>query len=105
MFPHHNEVPLYFAKHIYAEFVLGMHPYYTSTPLSFYGAGGGRSHACPRDSRDPGAHMEEKNLLGLPNRTFLRTHDVVESSQLAIEEQSALVEVTCMTMHGTMMAV
>ena len=31
MFPHHDQVPLYFIKHIYAEFVLDMHPDYTST--------------------------------------------------------------------------
>ena len=55
MFPHHDQVPLYFEKHIYAEFVLDMHPDYTSTPLSFYGAGGGRIHVCPGDRRDPRA--------------------------------------------------
>ena len=53
MFPHHDQVPLYFEKHIYAEFVLDMHPYYTSTPSSFYGAGGGCSHAHPGARRDP----------------------------------------------------
>ena len=47
MFPHDDQVPLYFAKHIYAEFVLDMHPDYTSTPSSFYGAGGGCTHARP----------------------------------------------------------
>ena len=40
MFPHHDQGPLYFAKHIYVELVLDMHPNYTSTPSSFYGAGG-----------------------------------------------------------------
>ena len=54
MFPHHEQVPLYFEKHIYEDFFLDMHPDYTTTPSSFYGAGGGRSHACPKDRRDPG---------------------------------------------------
>ena len=57
MFPHHDQVQLYFAKHIYAEFVLDMHPDYTSTSSSFYGAGGGCSHACIGAKRDPGAHI------------------------------------------------
>ena len=55
MFPDHDQLPLYFAKHIYAEFVMGMHPNYTNTPSSFYGAGGGRSHVRPGARRDPGA--------------------------------------------------
>ena len=105
MFPHHEQVPLYFAKHIYAEFVLDMHPDYTSTPLSFYGAGGGHNHARPGARRDPGAQPEPDPLVGHPVRTMLRTDDVVGSSQLAYEERSALVEVTRMTMHGIMMAV
>ena len=36
---------------------------------------------------------------------MLRIDDVARSSQLAYEEQSALAEVTRMTMHGTMMVV
>lgn len=31
MFPHHDQVPLYFEKHIYVDFVLDMHPNYTIT--------------------------------------------------------------------------
>ena len=82
-----------------------MHPNYTSTPSSFYGAGGGCSHACPRSRRDPGAQLEPEPLIGHPSRTMLRTNDVAGSSQLAYEERSALAEATRMTMHGTMMAV
>ena len=55
--------------------------------------------------RDPGAQLNENPLVCLPNRTLLMIPDVVESSQLMIEEQSALAEVTCMTMHGTMIIV
>ena len=55
MFPHHFEVPLYFAKHIYVDFVLDMHPDYTRTPSTFYGASGGRSHGYPGARRDLGA--------------------------------------------------
>ena len=29
--PNHDQVPLYFAKHVYAKFVLDMRPNYTST--------------------------------------------------------------------------
>ena len=57
MFPHHDQVPLYFLKHIYAEFVLDMYLDYTSTPSSFYGAGGGHSHTRPRARRDPTAQL------------------------------------------------
>ena len=102
---HLFKVPLYFAKHIYVYFILGMHPDYTSTPSRFYGDGGRRIHARPRARGDPGAQPEVEPLVGHPNRTFLRTHDVFESYQLAIEEQSALEEATRMTMHGTMMVV
>jgi hypothetical protein len=35
MFPHHDEVALYFSTHIYTEFVLHMHPDYTITPSFF----------------------------------------------------------------------
>ena len=58
MFPYHDQVPLYFAKHIYAYFFLEMHPDYTSTPSSFYGAGGGRIHMRPRARKDSGAQPE-----------------------------------------------
>ena len=44
----------------------------------------------PGDRRDLGAQPEAEPLVGLPNKTFLRTWDVVEPSQLGIEEQSAL---------------
>ena len=80
MLPHHDHIPLYFAKHIYVGFVLDMHPYYTSTPSSFYGAGGGCSHASPQARRDPGAQPDPEPLVGLPTRTMLRTIDVVGSS-------------------------
>ena len=82
-----------------------MHLEYISIPSSLYGGGGGRSHAHPRARKCPGRQSKEDPLVGLPNSTFLRTHDVVESSQLAIEERSALAEETLMTMHGTMMVV
>ena len=80
MFPHHDQVPLYFAKHIYAEFVLDMHQYYTSTPSSFYGASGGCSHARPGVRRDPGAQPNLNPLVGIPGRTIFRIDDVAESS-------------------------
>ena len=106
MFPRHHQVPLYFAKHIYADFFLDMHPNYTSTPLSFYGtAGGGHSHVRLGARRDPGAQPEPEPLFTHPAKTMLRTDDVARSSQLAYEEWSALAEVTRMTMHGTMMVV
>ena len=38
-FPHHDQVPLYFSRQIYVEFILHMRPYYTSMPLEFYGSG------------------------------------------------------------------
>ena len=80
MFPHHHQVPLYFEKHIYADFVLDMHPDYTSTPSSFYGAGGGRSHVHPGARRDPATQPELEPLVGCPARTMLRVDDVVVSS-------------------------
>ena len=80
IFPHDDQVPLYFAKHIYTEFVLDMHLDYTSTPSSFYGVGGGHNHAYHGAKRDPEAQLEENPLVGHPNRTLLRRHDVVESS-------------------------
>ena len=64
MFPHHHQVPLYFAKHIYAEFVLDMHPYYTITPSNFYAAGGGCSHVHPGPRRDLRAQLEIEPLVG-----------------------------------------
>ena len=90
MFPHHHQVPLYFAKHIYAEFVLDMHPDYTSTPSNFYGAGEGRSATRPEARRDPVAQQEPEHLVGIPSRTSLRTEDVGDQSQLATEERSSL---------------
>jgi hypothetical protein len=44
MFPHHDEVPLYFVTHIYAKFMLHMHHDYTNTPSHFYGSGRGHSY-------------------------------------------------------------
>ena len=63
MFPHHEQVPLYFEKHIYAYFVLDMHPDYTTTPSSFNGAGGRHSHARPGARRDPRAQPEIETML------------------------------------------
>ena len=40
-FPWNDEVPIYFARLFYAEFVLGMHPDYTSLPYRYYGVGKG----------------------------------------------------------------
>ena len=71
-----------------------MHPNYTSTPLSFYGAGGRRSHARPGARRDPRALLELDPLVGRLPRTILRTDDVANSSTLVTEECSALAEVT-----------
>ena len=76
MFLHHDQVPLYFAKHIYAEFVLDMHPDYTNTPSNFYGVGGGRSVTHPGARRDPAAQQELERLVGIPSRTLLRIEDV-----------------------------
>ena len=76
MFPRHDQVPLYFAKHIYAYFVLDMHSDYTSTPSSFYVASGGRSNVHPGARRDRGAQPELEPLVGRPARTMLRTDDV-----------------------------
>ena len=67
MFPHHDQVPLYFAKHTYAQFVLDMHPDYTSTPSSFYGASGGHSHTCPGARRDPAAQLIQEDIGGHPH--------------------------------------
>ena len=59
----------------------------------------------PGARRDPIAQPNRQPLVVFPCRTMLRIDDVVESSQLAIEERSALEEVTHMEMHGTMMVV
>ena len=77
-----------------------MHPDYTSTPSSFYGVGGGCSHACPGAGRDPTAHPEPEPLVGHLARTMIRVDDVAASSQLATEEHGALAEATLMTMHS-----
>ena len=105
MFPHHHQVPLYFAKHIHAKFVLHMHPDYTSTPSNFYGASGGRSAMRPGARRDPAAQLEPQRLVGIPSRTLLRTEDVDDQSQVATEERSSLAQATRMAIHGTLMAV
>ena len=95
----------YNLQHIYVDFVLRMHPDYTSTPSSFYGVGGGCSHARLGARRDPRAQPEPKPLVGHPDRTMLRKDDVAYSSELVTDERSALAEVTHMEMHGTMMVV
>ena len=105
MFPHHDHVPIYFSKLIYAYFFFDMHLDYTSTPSTFYGVGGGCGHARPGARRDPRAQLEIEPLVGHRIRTVLMIDDVAESSQLLVEGHIALVEVTRMTMHGTMMVV
>ena len=87
---HHDQVPLYLSKHIYRYCVLNMHPYYTSTPSSFYGVGRGHSHAHLGAMRDPRAQPKPNNLVIQPSRTMLRTCDVAESSKLETEEHSTL---------------
>ena len=44
----------------------------------------------PRARRDPKAQPNPEPLVGHPSRIMLRRDDVVESSQLAIEERSPL---------------
>ena len=55
IFPHHHKVPVYFSRHLYAEFVLGMSPDYTSTSSSFYGVGWGCNAKRLGARRDPAA--------------------------------------------------
>ena len=57
-----------------------MNPDYTSTPSSFYGAGGGCSHVRPGARRDPAAQPEPNPLVDHPARTMLRVNDVTASS-------------------------
>ena len=87
---HHDQVPLYLSKHIYRYCVLNMHPYYTSTPSSFYGVGRGHSHAHLGAMRDPRAQPKPNNLVIQPSSTMLRTCDVADSSKLETEEHSTL---------------
>ena len=51
--PTMNRVPLYFSRHIYCKFVLGMRPDYMSMPFSFYGSGRGCIYEHRRACRDP----------------------------------------------------
>ena len=75
MFPHHDQVPLYFAKHLYAEFFLGMRPDYTSTPSTFFGAGRERSYQRPGARRDPGYAPPPPRLVPILERMVIRAED------------------------------
>ena len=44
-------------------------------------------------------------MVGLPIRIVIRIDDVAESSQLVLEERTALAEAAQKTLHGTMMVV
>jgi len=92
MFPHHDQVPLYFARQLYAEFILGMHPDYTDTPSRFYGAGRGCSYDRPGARRDPTIVPPPPWLLPHPDRTIVRSEDVVESSQLGTEVRTRVAD-------------
>ena len=104
VFPHHHQVPVYFARHLYAEFVLGMRPDYTETGSSFYGAGGGRSAERPGARRDPAIQPAPVPLVGRPRPTVMRSEDVAGSSQLATEERDAVAQATRMAIHGGILA-
>ena len=104
MFPHHEQVPLYFAKHIYVEFVLGMRPDYTSTPSAFFGAGRGRSYQRPRAQRDPGYVPPPPRLVSIPERMVIRAEDTAQPSQLGSETSHVLAGSLRTTMTGAIVA-
>lgn len=92
MFLHHDQVPLYFAKHIYAEFVLDMHLDYTSTKSEFFGAGRGGSYQRPGARRDLAFMPAPLRLVPILDMTVIRLVDVAQSSQMATEARHDIAE-------------
>lgn len=104
MFPHHDQVPLYFAKHLYAEFVLGMRLDYTNTPSTFFGAGRGRSYQRPGARRDPGYAPPPPRLVSILERMVIRAEDMTQPSQLGSETRHVIAGSLRTAMTGAIVA-
>lgn len=92
MFPHHDQVSLYFSKHIYCEFVLGMRLDYMSTPSTFYGSGRGYSYEHPQAHRDPTFVPLPPTLVPPPCEVIVFLDELVNLLQFRVEEMGVTVE-------------
>lgn len=69
-FPWNDEVPIYFARLFYAEFVLGMHPDYTSLPSWYYGVGKDLTYNWKGAYRDASLSRPPPPFISLQTREF-----------------------------------
>lgn len=84
-FPHHEHVPIYFAKHIYAEFVIHMRSDYTKTGSKFCGPSLGCSYELFRACRDPTPATPPPILFPWPSWSVVLPMEVEKSSQLSTD--------------------
>lgn len=98
MFPYHDQVPLYFSKHIYVEFLLGMHHDYMSTPSTFYGSSMGHSYDHIGAYRDPFFVPPPMRLVPILSQSIVFSKDIVDPSHLKIEVRDVIEN----TMHNAL---
>jgi len=70
-FTHYDQVPIYFAKHIYVEFVLHMRQNYTITRSEFFGLGLRRSYDRADAYRDHAHVSPALRLLPRPSQSVV----------------------------------
>lgn len=93
LFPHHDQVPIYFPRQLYVEFVLDMRPKYTSTPSTFYGSDTGRSYDHLRSHRDPTHLPPPPRLFPLPCWRVVFPTKLEGSSQTRIKVKKLIANV------------
>ena len=80
MFPHHDQVPIYFSKQIYVEFVLDMRLDYTNMPLLFYGYGRGHNFDHPMTHKDPTHGPPPSRLVPFPSQRVVLSIELEDPS-------------------------
>ena len=80
MFPHHDQVPLYFSKQIYVEFVLHMRLDYTNTTLTLYESYRGHNYDHYGAHRDPTHVPPPLILVPLPSWSIVLSTELKDPS-------------------------
>lgn len=105
MFPHHDQVPLYFMKKIYAKFVLGMHLSYMSTSLNFYGPSKGCIYKHLRACRDLGVVPPPQRLVDIPSRGIIFLQELVYPSHLRVEVRDVRTDTVHISLSSASLAI
>lgn len=103
-FPHHDQVSIYFSKHLYANFVLHMRLDYTDTISRYYGPSFGRTYERNGAYRDPGHVPPPLRLLPLLSWSLVLPTKLKELLQLSGETRETIADNMRISLASTCVA-